>query len=507
MPQYKIAYGGSIIDGGLFLRRQTPPSLMPEYKDGTGGSFKHLSTFSGKSTIKESLVELLNSAQTYVFFTSFLIQDGQIIQSLIDAARRLRGHVYVLTTLKDNDFDALLENEIDDDQWNFKEHIECVRQLVRNGISVKARKDCHAKFAVIDDKYAVVTSANAVPTCFTDIQQKNGRLREANPENGVLIEIPSEVKRLSNFFRAIWRSAYNYELPPDAQISDIAEFSKEIMPITCREPASVSDEGRIVWTAPGDCRILNSIAKMIDTARQKITICSYVIKGIEKHLLGCKLLEAAKRGVEIEILLRGMYRRDHLDSCYFLKKALKEQINIHGDFCNHSKAVLIDDKEAMIMSANIDSQHGLDSSVEMGFLSQQPDFINSVANFINRLRAGCCLEFIANPKQKHAAEQFSTLSKPILTGNFSITIGQRWKDRDQIVKKMISEMNNQLIRVANPEEERNHKVRLLTNTIIVDCAHNGDSRLQVLRISETAAAANARFQQILPETTIEVNVS
>jgi len=509
MPQYKIAYGNSIIDGGLFLRGQTPHSLIPEYEDGKGRSFKHLSTFSGKSTIKENLVEILNNAKAYVFFTSFLIQDGQTIQSLIEAARRLRGHVYVLTTLKDNDFDAIasLGNEIDDEQWNFKEHIECVQELVHNGISVRARKDCHAKFAVIDDKYAIVTSANAVPTCFTDIPQKNGRTREANPENGILFEMPSEVKRLSNFFRAIWRSAYNYYLPPDAHISEIGEFSKEIIPITCSEPASISDDGQIVWTAPGDCRILNSIAKMIDTAKQKIIISSWVIKGIEKHLLGHKLLEAAKRGVEIEILLRGMYRRDHLDSCYFLKKALREQINIRGDFCNHSKAVLIDNKEAMILTANIDSQHGLDSSVEMGFLSQQPDFINSVANFLDRLRAGCGLEFIANPKQKHAAEKFPTLSKPIFTGNLTINIEQRWKNRNQIINKLISEMNNQLVRISNHEEGRNQKVRLLTNNIIVDCVNRGENSLQILHISETTNAANLRFQQILPETTIEINVS
>ena len=498
-----------MIDGGLFLRRQTPSSIITKYEDGKSRLFKHLSTFSGRSTIKENLIEILKNAQNYVFFTSFLIQDEQIIQTLIETARRLKCHVYVLTTLQNNDFDAIasFEDEIIEEQWNFKEHIKGIQELVRNGISVKARKDCHAKFAVIDDKYAIVTSANAVPTCFTDIPQQNGRIREANPENGVLIEMPLEVIRISNFFRAIWRSAYNYYVSPDEHIFEIGELSKEIIPVICNEPGSKSDEGQIVWTSPDDWRILHSIVRMIDVAQQKVTICSYVIRGIETHLLGEKLLEAAKRGVEIELLVRGMYRRDHIDSCYFLKKTLKDQINICGDFCNHSKAILIDDKEAMIFSANIDSQHGLDSSVEMGFLSQYPDFIGSVANFLNRLKAGCCLEFIANPKQKYAAEKYPVLTKPDFGRSLTINIEQRWKNRNQIINKLISDMNNQLIRISISGKEKKQKVSLLTNNIIVDCVRCDKNIIKALHISESINASNLRFQQILPETTIEINVS
>jgi len=509
MPQYKIHYGNSTIDGGLFLRRQMSQTEMPHYQDGQGQRFRHLSTFSGKSTIKEGLIDLLNGAKEYIFFASFLIQDDDIIRSLINSVKRLRGHVYVLTTLKDSDFNSLglLESQINDDQWNFKDHIKCVQKLVHHGISVKARKDCHAKFAVIDDKYAIVTSANSVPTCFGDVPQKSGRIREANPENGVLIELPLEVKRLGNFFRAIWRSAHNYELPPDSRISEIVELSKGIIPITCCEPASMPDDGQILWTAPGDCRILNSIIKMIDAARKRIIISSWVIKGIEKHVFGDKLIETAKRGVEIELLLRGMYRRDHLDSCYFLKKKLGEQIRISGDFTNHSKAILTDESEAMVLTANIDSQHGLDFSVEIGFLSKVPDFVNSVGNFLDRLRAGCCLEYVANPKQKYAAEKYSSWDKPVITSDLVIDVGQQWKSKSQSVRKMISEMNDQLIRVSLPEENTKHRLRLLTNNMIVDCANYGNNRLKLLHIDETAAASNLRFQQILPEMTIQIDVS
>ncbi|MBI9017060.1 MAG: phosphatidylserine/phosphatidylglycerophosphate/cardiolipin synthase family protein [Phycisphaerae bacterium] len=509
MPKYNINYGDAQIDGGLFLKRKSVVSSSLEYKDGEGDQFKHLSTFSGRSTIKESIIAALKNAKRYVFFTSFLIQDEQIIESLIDCVKRLKGHVYVLTTLKDRDFDelAVMKGEGDFDQWNFKEHMEGIKELVRNGISVKARKDCHAKFVVIDDKYAIITSANSVPTCFADIPQKNGFVREANPENGVLIEMHLEVLRLSNFFRYIWRSAYNYYMSPDSQVLDICEFSKNIIPIACREPAIVPGKDQVIWTAPNDYRILESLVKMIDMAEHSVCISSWVIKGIKGHLLAQKLVQATERGVEIEILLRGMYRSDHLESCYFLKQSLGKQIKILGDFCNHSKAALVDNKQAMLMSANIDSQHGLNSSVEVGFLSTNPDFVESVSNYLNRLRAGCVLEFIANPTQNHAAQNHATLYKPVIKDDFMLNVEQKWKGRDQKVNKLLTEMKSQLIRVSSPRGKNGQEMSLYTNNMIIDCVRQDAKSLNVLRINETPRAASLHFRHILSKVKIKINVS
>ncbi len=507
MPMYRINYGNSRIDGGLFLKQKAAKPIRHEYIDGNGESFRHLSTFPGRSTIKESIIDLLKKSRDYVFFTSFLIQDEQIVETLIETSKRLKGHLYVLTTLKNQDFDVIAsqEDQGNGDEWNFREHIKCIQELVRNGISVKARKDCHAKFVVTDDKYAIITSANSVPTCFTDIPQRSGRMRRANPENGVLIEIPSEVGRISNFFRYIWRSAYNYYIPPDSRVFEINEISNDVLPINSIEPDKPSELGYIIWTAPDDHRILKSLLKMFDSAEENICICSWVLKGIDGHILSDKLIEAAKRGVKIEVLLRGMYRQDHLESCYYLKKKLGEQVTIFGDYCNHAKAALIDNNEAMIMTANIDSQHGLDNSVEVGFLSKDIGFVNSVSNFLDRLRAGCELEFVSNPTQNQAAQGFSTLSRPIITGNIVLDIDQKWKGRNLIVKKLMSEMKNELIRVSNSSDNNNQRIRLLTRNIIVDCI-NRNNRLKALRISETASASNMYFQQILPEATIEINV-
>ena len=337
MPTYKIAYGDSIIKGGLFLKDQSARSKPADYTDSKGEFFRHLSTFPRKSTIKDSMIKLLETAQKHIFFTSFLIQDDQIIENLIKAARRLKGHVYVLTTLKKNDFETVspLQDQESRQEWNFNAHMECVKYLAVNGIPIRARKDCHAKFAVFDDKYAIITSANSVVTCFADIKLDNGQIRHANPENGILLEIPSEVHRIANFFRSIWRSAYNYYISPDPHFNDVSEFSKDIMPICCKEPDQPSKKGQVIWTAPNDYRILKSLIEMISSAEQKICMSSYVLKGMKDHLISKKLQQAANRGVKIELLVRGMSRKAHLESCYYLKKTLGDQIEIRGDFCNH----------------------------------------------------------------------------------------------------------------------------------------------------------------------------
>lgn len=506
MSNYRIEYGDSKIEGGLFLRQKPSSTASLDYTDGEGECFKHLSTFSQRSTIKEQLIEMLDNAKRYIFFTSFMIQDKQLVEHLIAASRRLKGHVYVLTTLKDHDFNTLIAQQDDagDDQWNFKEHIDCIEDLVRHGISVKARRDCHAKFAVSDDKQVIVTSANAVPTCFEKIQQKSGHLRDANPENGVLIEIPSEVNRIANFFRAIWRNAHNYYVSPNSQLIDIREINKNFIPIRCKEPRLTSDLGKIIWTAPDDLRILNEISSMIDTAKQKITISSYLIKGIETHVLGQKISQAVKRGVEIEILLRQMYRSDHQKSCYYLK-TLGEQVQIRGDFCNHSKSVLVDNNKAMIMSANIDAQHGLDSSVEVGFVSSHPDFIRCVGGFLNRLKAGCTLEFVVNPTQHQAAQGFPTFSKTIIKNEMSLHFDPKLKHRERIIKKLISEMSHQLMRVSHVEKNKSEKVTLLTESLKINCIQGGEGKYHVQHVVETPAAQGMRFQYLLPRMIIEIH--
>ena len=172
-----------MIPDGYFLNRQAQPQPAERYADGESPFFRHLSTFPDRSTIKEAVLDLLVQAKQHVFFCNFLLQDEDVLHALLAAALRLSGHVYILTTLKADDF-AESGEAGDDKEENFASHMGCVKQLTQEGLLVKARSDCHAKFMTVDDAQAIVTSANAVPTCYGNVRKPNGGMREANPENG-----------------------------------------------------------------------------------------------------------------------------------------------------------------------------------------------------------------------------------------------------------------------------------------------------------------------------------
>jgi hypothetical protein len=505
MPNYKINYGDSIIEDGLFLERQDKSvAAVVSYVDGHGRFFRHLSTFPNRSTIKEEIVNLLNTAKRHVFFANFLIQDSDITADLIQTAKRLHGHVYVLTTLKEQDFDKVFtaESKEDEGEWNFQEHIEHIKQLTKKGISVKARKDCHAKFMTVDDRYAIITSANAAATCYSDTTRKNGTARPANSENGVLVTISSEVDRLSNFFRAIWRSGYNYYVSPDSRIFEIGERTSDTVPVMCKEPLQPADEGQILWTAPDDLRILSALTRMIDNAIHKVHISSWVIKNIDKHVLGETLKAAAKRGVEIKILVRGIYRSDHRQSCYYLKKTLGDQLTILGDYNNHSKAVVVDQAEAMVMTANLDAEHGLDSGIEMGFLSRKSAFIKAVSTFLNRLEECAKLEFVVNPTQAQAAKRAWIKGKTISWKDIHIQFGRKYKIEPQ---KLANALKTQLVKVATDNTGGKSLMHLITNNLILDCIVDKPGWLTVSDIKDDfRAASRARFDCFLPRATITI---
>jgi phosphatidylserine/phosphatidylglycerophosphate/cardiolipin synthase-like enzyme len=184
MPQLNVDYGDAVIADGFFLRRRSQPQWVDRYADGEGTFFRHISTFPDHTTIKEAVLDLLRQAKQQAFFCNFLLQDEDVLQALLDTSRRLSGHVYILTTLKADDF-RQAGGAGDDMEGDFESHMRCVKQLTREGLLVKARSDCHAKFMTVDDTQAIVTSANAVPTCYGNVFQRDGRTRDANPENGV----------------------------------------------------------------------------------------------------------------------------------------------------------------------------------------------------------------------------------------------------------------------------------------------------------------------------------
>lgn len=515
MSMHKIDYGDANVACGLFLRRlgRLDAATTKRYHEVHHRSFAHLSTFVDRSTINEAILQTLQEARTYIFFVSFLIQDDDITEALIAAAKRLHGHVYVLTTLKNQDFEAAQaeKDEAADEGWSFQDHIQHIAQLTASGIFVKARKDCHAKFVIADDTCAIVTSANAAPTCYVNIDRPNGTQRPANGENGVLITIPSEVARLGNFFRVIWRSGSNYYVSPDADLFDIGQYTDEIVTIKCAEPRERDARGEALWTAPGDTRIRDALLAMIGEAKHRIRMSSMFMEGMESHAFGEALSAAARDGVETEIILRRTHKPERLRSCYCLKKTMGDRLTILGDYYNHSKALLIDNTNAMVMTANLDANHGLDCGVEVAFRSCDKRFAKAVSHFLDKLQAQAHLEFVADPTQAQAAERWPG---PKATGladrlHLHITPMKYPTNEERAISAFISALETELVRVRyDIAEGDGSRLLLVTDALIAHCQRHDPSRLTVLHIEEyPRKRVLAGPGSVLSPTTITVTTS
>jgi hypothetical protein len=204
------------------------------------------------------------------------------------------------------------------------------------------------------------------------------------------------------------------------------------------------------------------------------------------------------------ILVRGISRSDHLQSCYELKKALGDQVAILGDYNNHSKAVVIDETEAMVLTANLDAQHGLDSGVEIAFSSRNEAFVRAVSTFMGKLREGAELEFVINPTQSQAAERAWMRGKPVPWKDIHLQINKH-KITPQILQKLVAALQTQLVKVANAGKDGKALIHLISKDLIAECTVTNAGQLTVLNVkNDPWSASRARFDCFLPKSMVTI---
>jgi hypothetical protein len=250
---------------------------------------------------------------------------------------------------------------------------------------------------------------------------------------------------------------------------------------------------------------------MIDQAQSRIRISSMFIEGVEDHVLGKALLAAAKRGVETEVILRRTHKPERLQSCYSLKQAMGEHLTILGDRYNHSKAVLIDNRNAMVMTANLDATHGLDSGVEVAFQSGDKHFTKAVAAFLDRLQAQAHLEFIANPTQAQAASRWPGPTATGFTAQLQLQIDSvvQSTSGERAIEDFVAALRTGLVYVTDgTRQEKQSQLLLTTDTLVAHCHRHSPEHLTVFHIEDK----NARKvlpgpSSLLPRTSITINTS
>jgi phosphatidylserine/phosphatidylglycerophosphate/cardiolipin synthase-like enzyme len=308
-----------------------------------------------KHTIRDYLLSLLDSAKERVFVCSFLLGGEAVRDALRRAAKRLRGHVYVITALDEKLLERSLDLELEVDENALRRDRKNFEALTRHGVYVRGAESCHAKFCVVDEHSALVCSANFDPNGLA--LDEDG----ARPcgELGLRIEGVDRVKPLADLFRHIWKVGCQREAPPSPE-------GYRISGVTSTQPADLpapTGSEDVVWTGFRSTSILAGIRHVIDKAQKRLLLASYSFTGMraKPDLLIDSLLGARKRGVEIELLLRDR-SRDLPEILTLMEMGVQVRANRE----NHAKYAIADGEMGLLFSANFDGAHGLTSGVETG---------------------------------------------------------------------------------------------------------------------------------------------
>ncbi|MFI5943864.1 phosphatidylserine/phosphatidylglycerophosphate/cardiolipin synthase family protein [Streptomyces uncialis] len=392
----RLDLGALVHDEGYFLVRE-PRKAREPYAPGAGRSggddsaYRHVLTYpASPRTIKEAALDLVRSARHKVFVTSYLLGETELLQALFEAADRLRGGVYVVSELSEQSLRRKLAELLDipDPDAATQTHKKHFAELTRRGVAVRGRPDCHAKFLLVDDRAALVSSANLDTNGLNSIG-----------ENGALITERAEVDRLARFFTRLWDSC-SYAMPPGPAGYSIRQHTPA--PSRCRVPVPpASARTGIIWTHDSERLILGHLHDIIARARTSLILATYSLQGMTDRpdiLLDPLAQAMRKHSLDVRLLCRG---RNHPASQRRDAAALADLgVRVFADSTNHAKGVIADERYGALFSANFDAEHGLLNGIETGTRLDGEAALTHAVHYFGHAMTHADLEFVRHPTQR-----------------------------------------------------------------------------------------------------------
>ena len=251
------------VAGGFFAWRRDAPERTPFAAAAgvpDGEPYRHCFTYAGGgSTIRRELIDIIDHAQRKIFVAALTLGDKDLRESLIRAAGRMSGGVYVISALDDKGLEEANEYDDDPDLDRQLEHRN-FRELTRHGIYVRGYGGLHAKFVVVDDRIALVSSANLVTASFT-----------TTGENGVIVTDRADVDTLARVFTRLWQLS-PWDMPPDSRHADSIDQRTGAVTRVAAPRAAASGPGPI-WTwedREADHHIASTVVAVADTAQSDL---------------------------------------------------------------------------------------------------------------------------------------------------------------------------------------------------------------------------------------------
>ena len=156
-------------------------------------SSRFLFSISGKGNLREYYLNMIKSAKESIFIINWLFvnninkgnkhKKSDIIIPLMEAIKRLKGKVFIITASKNPRFNQ-------EEKKYYDTHLDILSKLEKCGAFIKGYENAHAKLLIIDEKRALLTSAN-----YTTASMYH------NIEIGLAIDNPNQVSVLSKTFK------------------------------------------------------------------------------------------------------------------------------------------------------------------------------------------------------------------------------------------------------------------------------------------------------------------
>lgn len=379
---------------GTFLSDRLDGALRRSRPDMVGASLdtteRLVWTRGGESsTLKEALLAMIRSARRKIFIASFRIGDEELFKELFAAVNRLHGSVYVITLVDDKSLARGIAEADDETGADEQALHKQFGPLVEQGLYVRGHDSCHAKFVVVDDEIALVSSANLETRAFT-----------TTTEIGAVIHDRGEVGRLGRLFAVLWHEC-TWEVAPSTSYT-MAKRATTAAPVRAIPGAATPQHA--IWTHGAAHDILRAIRETIRSAERDLLLASYSLTGMasSRDLLLSEV-ERFKRqkGGAVRLLVRA---RNNVPSQRRDAEAFAAiGCDVLADDVNHAKCVIGDDSEAVLFSANFDAQHGLTSGVEAGIRLVEPRLVRGARAFFEGLILSAPVSLVVAPS--HATLQ------------------------------------------------------------------------------------------------------
>ena len=335
----------------------------------------------GAGTHERSLDKMVKTAidtavqnKEYILLSSFVINNTEILEKLKEACRHLPGKVYILVG----------RTEPISVSYNYSGNISYggLNELAKHGGLIRKKEHAHLKFLVSGSKFAIIMTTNITTEGLTK-----------NPEFGLVIKDQSIIRALKRLFMILWTEKSENILiqgdwkkaptwsPVKKRLTERDSFHPKLILSSEILKNEINEKEQILRQKS----LLTVIKDLIAIAKKNIQISAYLIILKKDDPLTKLLLEKAKEGIKIQILVPQVKVQINPKMESTLNYLESNNINIRYYRELHGKMIIIDQKKCLLFTGNLDKYLKSDNSYDIGIEIQNPAIISNMTTLFEHL--------------------------------------------------------------------------------------------------------------------------